>query len=429
MMMNGKRLTLFTILWILLVTAPAVGQDDQGRGDHEPVGMLLTWQQDPTTTMTIDWQTEQDDEAVPILRYKKVDNDDWIEIQATQHEFPYSDRNIHRVELTGLEPDTYYHFNTGEFIRTYKFRTMPENIIDEPVVFAAGGDTRVNRWTFEPHYHEEVGSMEDLNRIALEYDVDFIAWGGDFAYADGLQERLHRWYWWFEANMNSFIDWDGRVVPVVAAIGNHEIRQDFNGADDYEPTESWRRRNSPYFFSFFAFPGQPGYGVLDFGDYLSMIALDSDLNNPIDGLQSKWLEEVLAERNNVPHIFPFYHTPAFPSHRNPGGDDNTRVREIWVPLFEKYGVQAAFEHDDHTYKRTHPIRNGKVDLKGITYIGDGAYGRGPRTGNSKDEWYINKFATETHVIITTIHGGQQHFLMVNHKGEIIDEYPQTAKRR
>lgn len=143
----GKRLRLFAVLWLLIVTLPAAGQDTLGTEEQEPVGMLLTWQQDPTTTMTIDWQTEPDDEAEPVLRCKKVDDgdDDWREVQADQHEFPYSDRTIHRVELTGLEPDTHYRFRVGEFGRTYKFRTMPESIVDEPVAFAAGGDTRVNR--------------------------------------------------------------------------------------------------------------------------------------------------------------------------------------------------------------------------------------------------------------------------------------------
>ena len=139
----------------------------------EPVGLILTWQQDPMTTMTIDWQTEPNDEASPFLRYQKTDNEEWIEVRANQREFPYSKRTIHRVELTGLEPDTYYRFRVGEFERIYKFRTMPENIVEEPLVFATGGDTRPSAWTFEEHYREELGlgSMEDLNKIALQYDV------------------------------------------------------------------------------------------------------------------------------------------------------------------------------------------------------------------------------------------------------------------
>lgn len=70
----------------------------------EPVGLILTWQQDPMTTMTIDWQTEPNDEVSPFLRYQKADNEEWIEVRADQRKFPYSERTIHRVELTKNVP-------------------------------------------------------------------------------------------------------------------------------------------------------------------------------------------------------------------------------------------------------------------------------------------------------------------------------------
>ena len=229
--------------------------------------------------------------------------------------------------------------------------------------------------------------------------------------------------------MNSLISEDGRVVPLILGIGNHKtLTGSYFKSDNFEHTNEWRQKNAPYFYSLFAFPGLPGYRVLDFGNYLSMVALDTDHTNPVDGQQSEWLEKILSMRKEVPHIFPFYHVPAYPSHRDPNGAVGVRVRENWVPLFEKYGVRAAFENHDHAYKRTYPIRNGKVDSRGITYIGDGAWGRGPRPGNSSNEWYIKKFAAEYHAVIVTIQGNHQHFLMVNDKGEVIDEYPQTPQR-
>lgn len=230
--------------------------------------------------------------------------------------------------------------------------------------------------------------------------------------------------------MNSLITEDGRVVPLLLGVGNHEtLKGSYSKSEDFEQTDEWRQRNAPYFYALFAFPGQPGFKVLDFGNYLSMVALDTDHTNPVDGEQAKWLEKTLSERKDVPHVFPYYHVPGFPSHRSPEGITSTRVREFWVPLFEKYGVRAAFENHDHAYKRTYPIRDGKIHPGGITYIGDGAWGRGPRSGNSKNEWYIKKFAPEYHAVIVTIHGNHQHFLMVNDKGKIIDEFPQTPQRK
>jgi hypothetical protein len=220
--------------------------------------------------------------------------------------------------------------------------------------------------------------------------------------------------------MNSLISEDGRVVPLILGIGNHEtLTGSYSRSDDFEQTNEWRQKQAPYFYSLFAFPGQPGYNVLDFGNYLTMISLNTDHINPVDGQQAAWLERVLSERTDVPHVFPYYHVPAYPAHLNSAGLTHTRIREFWVPLFEKYGVRAAFENHDHAYKRTYQIRNGRVDPTGITYIGDGAWGRGPRSGNSKDEWYIKKFSAEYHAVIVTIQGNHQHFLMVNDKCEIL----------
>lgn len=386
----------------------------------QPVGLLLTWQQDPTTTMTIDWHTEpgQIDPDKPRVRFQAVGSDEWKTAEGDSHLFPFSDRTVHRVELTGLRPGTEYRFVPHGFERIYRFRTMPPDL-SEPLVFATGGDTR--------HRQEW---MERVNTVAMQYDPQFIVWGGDLAYADGREDRLYRWYEWFEANMNTLITDDGRVVPIIAGIGNHEVNGGYYfRAEGYEPTDEGRARVAPYFYSLFAFPGQPGYGVLDFGDYLSLILPDTDHTNPIEGKQTEWLESVLAERSHMSHVIPVYHVPAFPSHRDPGGRVGSSVREHWVPLFEEHNVRIAFENHDHTYKRTHPIRNGRIDPAGIVYVGDGAWGVGVREGDSRDEWYIDQFASTRHVIIVTLDGTRQHLLVVDEDAEVIDEYPRTPQRR
>ena len=53
------------------------------------------------------------------------------------------------------------------------------------------------------------------------------------------------------------------------------------------------------------------------------------------------------------------------------------MRKHWSPLFDKYGLDAAFENDHHIYKRSNLIKGGKVDPSGTLYIGDGAWGYKP----------------------------------------------------
>lgn len=320
---------------------------------------------------------------------------------------------LHRVELTGLNPDTLYRFRLGDTDIEYAFRTMPAHNT-RPIRFAVGGDTRHRQsW------------MEQVNRQAMKYDLDFIAWGGDFSYADGAHELLYRWEEWFDAMENTLVTDEGRLIPIVGTIGNHEVQGGYYTRHaDYEQTDEWRMRIAPYYYQLFAFPGQPGWGVLDFGDYLSIPVLDTNHSNPIGGKQTEWLASVLAERKGqFTHILPMYHVPAFPSVRNFEGGTSREVREHWLHLFEEAGVQAAFENHDHVYKRTHPIRGGEVRRDGITYIGDGAWGVATRpTHPVRETWYLARAESMRHAIIVTMEGRHLHFEVINEDGHIIDDF-------
>jgi acid phosphatase type 7 len=426
--MKRIKLTLVLSLTIALCTILGASSINDRPSAIDPLGMILTWQQDPTTTMTIDWHTSENG-SMRFIEYKPVMSDTWNRESSSTMPFPFSERIIHRVELTNLSPDTEYHFRFGEGTRIRKFRTMPEHA-NRPIRFAAGGDIR-----------HRIEWMDQTNRRVAIYEPDFVLWGGDLAYADGREERLYRWYEFMDSIMNTLITADGRMIPVITSIGNHEVRGGYfhrdeherrEGLTSYSQTDESRGQIAPYFYSLFAFPGQPGYNVLDFGDYMSLIILDTDHSNPIEGKQTEWLEKVLSEREGVPHLFPNYHVPAYPSVRNPGSTSQTRVRENWVPLFEKFGVRTVFESHDHIYKRTYPIREGEISADGIVYLGDGSWGVGTRPigrdhGDDGSAWYLQRAASERHAIITTIQGNSQHFLVINEKGKVIDEYPETPR--
>jgi hypothetical protein len=385
-----------------------------------PIAMYLSWQRDPTTTMTVQWHTEGETGSAA-LQYGSIEGDDLQVLPAESHPMPYSDRLIHTVEIIGLEPGSEYHFrlsNTSPGVQSplYKFRTMPSHA-DKPIRIAVGGDIQhQQKW------------MEQVNREAMRFDPDFMVWGGDLAYADGKEERLFLWYTFFDAMMDTLITDDGRVVPVLMGIGNHEILGGYywgneRGHDAYEDSDAFRESIAPYYYSLFAFPGHPGYGHLDFGDYLSLIFLDTDHSGPIAGAQTEWLTQVIAERENVPHLFPISHFPAYPSVRPFESNVSARIREHWIPLYEAHGVRVAFENHDHAYKRTVPIREGKEDPGGVVYIGDGAWGVAERVPHAAaDVWYLEKSQSMRHFILVTIQGDSQDFKMISREGKLIDHY-------
>ena len=409
--MQQRFATVFALLLMVSVGAGALRAQS-----YEPAGLILTWQQDPTTTMTIDWHTLPDQQRPTVVQYRLADTQEaWSSEEGDTRPFPYTDRTIHRVELIGLKPGSTYEFRLGEDARVLRFRTMPATL-DEPLRFAIGGDTNPG------------GYMRRSNFHALRYDPQFIVWGGDLAYANGRERLAHRWLQWMESTRRTLVTDDGRVVPLVVCIGNHEVRS-VGRAEDATDAE-YRADRAPYFSQLFAFPQEPGYDALDFGDYLTLIALDTSHVHPIEGPQTEWLAEVLRQRADEDrHIIPFYHVAAFPSVRAYGSEGASTIREHWVPLFEQAGVELAFEHNDHAYKRTPPIRDGKIAPNdGITYLGDGAWGvstRKPRTPEST--WYIERSEQKHHAIIVTLGEDWWHTLTLGtdpgDNGRIIDEFP------
>jgi acid phosphatase type 7 len=388
-------------------------------GEHyDPEAVLLTWRRDPTTTMVVDWHTTGDDGAGLQLRFRRAGALTWTRVgNVDRHPFPFSMRTIHRVELSGLRPDTDYEFRIGRHGRVYRFRTLPRSLT-RPVRFLAGGDMLGGG---------DSEQLERLGRAGMAYDVDFAVVAGDLAYADGRADRVGRWYTYLEAYRQTFMTAHGRLVPIVHAVGNHDVAGGYwFNHESYEPTDAGRRDIAPFFLALLAFPGQPGYGVLDVGDYLSIVVLDSDHIGPIAGPQSAWLEQVLAQRSARPHVFPVYHIPAYPSVRPFDGLVNTRIRDHWVPSFERHQVRVVFEAHDHAYKRSHPVRNGAVDPAGVVYLGDGAWGVAPRDIGSQqpaghEAWYLDRAEAVAHVIVATITARSAHFLVFGDDHRVIDE--------
>jgi hypothetical protein len=376
-------------------------------------GLLLTWVDDPTSTMVIDVHTPGDYQGKNTLNYKLATEKKWNEFQGESLAYPFSTKKINRFYLKNLKAAGYYEFTFGTDKTIYRFRTMPINT-KKGITFLTGGDTM----------HDK-GHMDKTNKAAMALSPDFIVLGGDLAYANGLEKNVGRWDQWFQSVQENLIDKDNRVVPIVVGIGNHEVvNGTYKKHPDFKDTNEWRKQIAPYFYTFFAFPGLRGYNVLDFKNYLSLVSLDTDHSNPIKGEQTQWLAQTLSARSKkVDFIFPFYHVPAYPSNRSFSASNSKEIRENFVPLFEKNGVRVAFENHDHTYKRTHPIFENKIDEtgKGIVYMGDGAWGVNTRP-ITKQEWYLKEAQSIRHFIAVTLKNNQATFKMIDENGKQFDSY-------
>lgn len=379
-----------------------------------PHAFYLTWTEDPSSTISVDWHADQL-QPRPLF-FREMGTEKWHSFESTVLPYPFSNRWVHRVGIKGLKADTNYELRFDTDTKVYHFRTMPQTLDKRPLKIAIGGDSMHKKEWFEK-----------TNQVVVSYEPDFVIIGGDMAYEDGVAEKLTRIYDWFDAYSKTLVTPEGRILPCIVAVGNHEVVGGYHGRNEgYQQTDAFRRKIAPYFYALFPFPGQPGYNVLDFGNYLSLIILDTEHSNPIKGIQTEWLEETLAKRKDILHKIPIYHVPAYPSVRKYEDKTQTLVRETWVPIFESHDIRIAFENHDHAYKRTFPIRGGKVDQSGIVYVGDGSWGTEPRPIHEVDTtWYLKKAQSVQAFTLLTIEGREFSLISVDNEGKVIDSFPEN----
>jgi acid phosphatase type 7 len=398
----------------------------------QPVALYLTWQRDPVTTMTVHWHTDWTEGFVDtVLEYRTESvagtEASWTRAMGHAQPMPFTNRMVHTVELTGLRGDTRYEFRLGRLTareadgallftphaQVHKFRTLPATLT-RPVRFVSGGDI---------YGGDSPDLAANMCRVAAAQDPEFALLGGDIAYVNNEPKAASRWFDFFRFWRQTMVTSEGLIIPVVPAIGNHEVHGDTYLIRGGAPNRGMSTDRALFFYTLFAFPGRPGYNALDVGDYLSLVALDSFHTNPVPGPQTDWLRDALAKRRGVPYIIPFYHVPAYPSHRPFAGATSVAVRANWVPLFDEAGVRFVFENHDHTYKVTHPLRGGQRHPAGTRYLGDGAWAVNTRTTTPLEKApYLERAHSKNHVFVVTLHPDRAEFTAVDPKGEAFDRF-------
>lgn len=376
----------------------------------QPLALYLTWQQDPTQTMTIVWLTPLN-EVSSELQFR-LDNDPshWITVQGSSKPFPYNyPCRIHQATLTQLSPNSRYRFRLEPEGSEHAFCTLP-NTLQEPLTFIEGGDC----------YHDKLASLEEMNRMAAAHNPAFVILGGDLAYAAGKgkssKDHIPRWIEFLQAWTKTMVTSDGRLIPLLVAIGNHDV----NGRDNQTAEQAL------VFHHLFPLPeGKTNYQLM-IGDYLSLIALDTGHTQPIVQ-QAEWLNEALSRTPSSAYRFVFYHVPAYPSVRSFNNSTSRTIRSAWVPIFDRHLVDLVFEHHDHAYKRTHPLVNNRMQIDGVLYVGDGAWGAKPRS--TKRAWYLIKTAVSRNCLVVSLLPKAVQIKAVTPQGQILDTFERLRRQR
>ena len=383
-------------------------------------GPICQWYQDPSTSMAIHWvqeKSEEDAESTDrvavkglnlesLLSYRAEGQEKWITSQVTDRQFGNTKNRVFSADLKNLSPDTRYAFKIrhGEkMLGIWFFRTAPSKI-GKGITFVTGGDM----------FHTSE-LLDPMNLRAGTEDPLFALLGGDLAYANGVDGN--RWLEWLESWSRFAKSSHGALIPMVIVIGNHEVR----GAA-YRPTNAPPRSEAPYFYSLFYGLDEGARYAIDFGDYMTVLALDSGHTENV-AAQVQWLNKTLGERKNFLYKFTCYHRPAWGTGVK---EDAVDIQRLWCPVFEKHQVDAAFENDHHVYKRTYPLKAGKRDdINGVVYIGDGAWGT--RTRRIAGNWKVKRpflahAESVNHLIKVKVERGKLTYKALEADGSIIDEY-------
>ncbi|WP_223735808.1 purple acid phosphatase family protein [Streptomyces purpurogeneiscleroticus] len=377
-----------------LLSAPATTAVDGSM--VAPFGRHLQFGADPKTQLRVSWQVPF---AVkrPYLRVglKPWDLSRKVEAEvrdlhtpALTKKLPAVDQYYLHAALDGLKPGTTYYYGVGHdgfdpadarHIGTIgTFRTAPAR--PEKFTFTAFGDQGVS-------YHALAN-----DQLILGQNPSFHLHAGDICYADpdgqGSEDDTYDARVWdqFLAQTETV----AKSVPWMVTTGNHDMEAWYSPNGYGGQNARWSlpgngpdAKNAPGVYSFTY--GNVGVVALDANDVSYEITANTGYTG---GRQTKWLDRRLGELRAdraIDFIVVFFHHCAFSttvSHASDGG-----VRDAWLPLFEKHGVDLVINGHNHIYERTDAIKGTDVSRKvpvggsvdsareGIVYVTAGGAGK------------------------------------------------------
>ncbi len=299
----------------------------------EPDQIMLTWGDDPQTTVNIQWRTDLSVKN-GVVRYWQENTPDIIREKAAtpnvlEDRLLRNDRYIHRftAELDSLQPGQKYFYKVGNpekdlWSEQAEFITAPSK--PSPFSFIYFGDT---------HRSQQWGRLINTS-FTRHPNVGFYTIGGDI-----VSTGLYRDDW------DQLFEYSKDVIknrPLMPAIGNHDDQDGLgaemfyelfalpeNGPDTVEPEKA---------FSF-------TYG----NAFFLVLAATSPYKD-----QVSWIEEQLA-KSTAKWKFAIFHFPPYSME-----EDYPLIRELWCPVFDKYHVDMVMSGHVHYYMRSKPINNGQV---------------------------------------------------------------------
>jgi len=340
-------------------------------------GLHLQFGADASSEMVVSWHTLQ-----PVHNPRVVLGhlDGKLEQTVEAKETSYTDAKAGQIvyayhtKLARLRPDFAYLYGAmhdGAAPEFGTFRTSPRG--RAPFTFTSFGDqgtpTLGKKYVppagvtmpAPPFVNDNLGSPAagDTTLGVERLQPLFHLFNGDLCYANLAEDRVRTWWDFWENNSRS-----ARKRPWMPSAGNHENELG-NGPIGYRAYQTY-----------FSVPESAGQTDVTRGLWYAFTAgsvrVISIANDDIcyqdggnsyvrgysQGAQKAWLEKELAaarQNNDIDWVVVCMHQVAISTADMFNGAD-LGIREEWVPLFDKYGVDLVVCGHEHHYERSHPIR-------------------------------------------------------------------------
>jgi 3',5'-cyclic AMP phosphodiesterase CpdA len=322
-------------------------------------GALLSWTQDPETTMTFVWQdvdrTQETVQVVSEAQYDRTGFQGAAEFAAVCKDVSLDGSGAWHYEATatGLEPGTGYVYRVGSadtWSEAARFTTAAGD--SDTLTFAYLGDAQTAGSTAED-YAKWGDLLQAMYRRSPE--LAFAVLGGDNVNS-GIS--LEEFGLFTQSARQVFSS-----VPLFSTVGNHE--SNFIGG------------KPELFLNWFAFPenGPEGFSE-EFYSFdaanCHILVLNSWIYSGEQSLTDEdyqrvkdWIAADLAASTADWQVV-VLHVPVYAVHSD---TTSAKLKENWAPIFEQYGVDLVFEGHQHVYSHSYPMYQGAVDYEnGIPYV-------------------------------------------------------------
>ncbi len=304
-----------------------------------PDQIHLAWVDDPSTTLTIVWRTQN--AADPsIVSVREQGESTWL--MATGSLRPSSTQGtLHEVSLFSLKPGTAYEYRvsgpSSTWSQEFTTRTAPQSgPADFDAIYVADTGIIGRSDGLASGTRQIVDEIAALNPLV-------VLGGGDYAYFDHdkrfgtLDNTIDAWF----NQMQPIIS----QSPIMPTYGNHETLLGENyvnwSARFPTPTGFDERRN----YSF------------NIGDahFVSIYAVTNSGGLP-EATRNWIIQDIQAAKAAGQRwIIPYLHVSPFSEGTN--HPSNVKLRSQLGPIFESLGVQLVVASHDQSYERTFPLIN------------------------------------------------------------------------